>query len=179
MITVTAEGAAPVEIPLRVRVHAWRLGGLADFVTHNNLWQSVDSIALYYRVPLWSQRHWELMEQSFALLGRAGSKLVNVLVAEQTQFGNDRGMIHWVRRADGSFEHDFSIFDRYLQLAQKHLDANYYQYRPFLNDFNQTRHTDLVPVVGVHIEPFGPTRPSTRPWPSCPMAPAWPSPMTR
>jgi D-methionine transport system substrate-binding protein len=42
-----------------------------------------------------------------------------------------------------------------LQLAEKNLDANYYQYRPFLDDFNKTRHTDLVPVVGVHIEPFG------------------------
>lgn len=41
------------------------------------------------------------------------------------------------------------------QLALKNLDANYYQYRPFLDDFNKTRHTDLVPVVGVHIEPFG------------------------
>lgn len=42
-----------------------------------------------------------------------------------------------------------------LQLAQKNLDANYYQYRPFLDEFNQTRKSDLVPVVGVHIEPFG------------------------
>ncbi|MEE9654297.1 MetQ/NlpA family ABC transporter substrate-binding protein [Kluyvera ascorbata] len=41
------------------------------------------------------------------------------------------------------------------QLAEKHLDANYYQYRPFLDDYNKTRHTHLVPVVGVHIEPFG------------------------
>ncbi|MNZ36014.1 Membrane lipoprotein TpN32 precursor [compost metagenome] len=42
-----------------------------------------------------------------------------------------------------------------LQLAEKNLDANYYQYRPFLDDFNKTRHTDLVPIVGIHIEPFG------------------------
>ncbi|ANF85476.1 methionine ABC transporter substrate-binding protein [Pseudomonas antarctica] len=41
------------------------------------------------------------------------------------------------------------------QLALKNIDANYYQYRPFLDDYNKTRHTDLVPVVGVHIEPFG------------------------
>jgi ABC-type metal ion transport system, periplasmic component/surface antigen len=41
------------------------------------------------------------------------------------------------------------------QLAEKNLDANYYQYRPFLDDYNKTRHTQLVPVVGVHIEPFG------------------------
>lgn len=42
-----------------------------------------------------------------------------------------------------------------LQLAEKNLDANYYQYRPFLDEFNATRKTNLVPVVGVHIEPFG------------------------
>lgn len=42
-----------------------------------------------------------------------------------------------------------------LQLAEKNLDANYYQYRPFLDEFNETRKTDLVPVVGIHIEPFG------------------------
>jgi D-methionine transport system substrate-binding protein len=41
------------------------------------------------------------------------------------------------------------------QLAEKNLDANYYQYRPFLENYNQTRHTPLVPVVGVHIEPSG------------------------
>jgi D-methionine transport system substrate-binding protein len=41
------------------------------------------------------------------------------------------------------------------QLALKNIDANYYQYRPFLDDYNKTRHTDLVPVVGVHMEPFG------------------------
>ncbi len=41
------------------------------------------------------------------------------------------------------------------QLAEKNLDANYYQYRPFLDDYNKTRHTNLLPVVGVHIEPFG------------------------
>jgi D-methionine transport system substrate-binding protein len=54
---------------------------------------------------------------------------------------------------------DIKVFSDFiqpnLQLAEKNLDANYYQYRPFLDDFNKTRHTDLVPVVGVHIEPFG------------------------
>ncbi|EPL04370.1 MetQ/NlpA family ABC transporter substrate-binding protein [Pseudomonas sp. CF161] len=54
---------------------------------------------------------------------------------------------------------DIKVFTDFIQpnqqLALKNLDANYYQYRPFLDDFNKTRHTDLVPVVGVHIEPFG------------------------
>jgi len=41
------------------------------------------------------------------------------------------------------------------QLAEKNIDANYYQYLPFLDDYNKTRKTNLVPVVSVHIEPFG------------------------
>lgn len=41
------------------------------------------------------------------------------------------------------------------QLSEKNIDANYYQYRPFLDEYNQSRGTHLVPVVGVHIEPFG------------------------
>ena len=41
------------------------------------------------------------------------------------------------------------------QLAKKNLDANYYQYRPFLDEFNKEHKTDLVAIVPVHIEPFG------------------------
>ena len=41
------------------------------------------------------------------------------------------------------------------QLSEKNIDANYYQYRPFLDEYNKSRGTHLVPVVGVHIEPFG------------------------
>lgn len=54
---------------------------------------------------------------------------------------------------------DIKVFTDFIQpnvqLAEKNLDANYYQYRPFLDEFNKNRHTDLVPVVGIHIEPFG------------------------
>ncbi|GLZ85611.1 hypothetical protein Pres01_16620 [Metapseudomonas resinovorans] len=54
---------------------------------------------------------------------------------------------------------DIKVFTDFIQpnvqLAEKNLDANYYQYRPFLDEFNKSRHTNLVPVVGIHIEPFG------------------------
>jgi D-methionine transport system substrate-binding protein len=35
------------------------------------------------------------------------------------------------------------------------VDANYFQHTPYLNDFNKSKGTDLVPVVGVHLEPLG------------------------
>ncbi len=54
---------------------------------------------------------------------------------------------------------DIKVFTDFIQpnvqLVEKNIDANYYQYRPFLDEYNKTHNTDLVPVVGVHIEPFG------------------------
>lgn len=41
------------------------------------------------------------------------------------------------------------------ELADKSLDANYFQHQPYLDDQNKQLGTDLVSVVGVHVEPFG------------------------
>ncbi|MEV0848855.1 MetQ/NlpA family ABC transporter substrate-binding protein [Streptomyces sp. NPDC049954] len=35
------------------------------------------------------------------------------------------------------------------------VDANYFQHKPYLDDFNKKNGTDLVPVVTVHLEPLG------------------------
>lgn len=54
---------------------------------------------------------------------------------------------------------DVRVFTDYvqpnLQVAQKRLDANFFQHKPYLDEFNESRKTALVNVAGVHIEPFG------------------------
>ena len=51
------------------------------------------------------------------------------------------------------------IFDNFDEpndlLSMGHLDANYFQYLPFLDEYNRRTHGDLVPVAPIHIEPFG------------------------
>ena len=50
----------------------------------------------------------------------------------------------------------FETFDEPNDLlAAKRLHANFFQYLPFLRDFNRRTGSGLVPVVPVHIEPFG------------------------
>ncbi|PRH78643.1 metal ABC transporter substrate-binding protein [Streptomyces solincola] len=34
------------------------------------------------------------------------------------------------------------------------VDANYFQHKPYLDDFNKKRGTNIVPVVNVHLEPL-------------------------
>lgn len=42
-----------------------------------------------------------------------------------------------------------------VQVDQKRMDANFFQHQPYLDEFNDGRGTNLVNVVGVHVEPFG------------------------
>lgn len=42
-----------------------------------------------------------------------------------------------------------------LALQEGELDANFFQHLPYLESFNQDARTDLVSLVGVHVEPLG------------------------
>ncbi|MBK4998432.1 ABC transporter substrate-binding protein [Pseudomonas sp. S31] len=42
-----------------------------------------------------------------------------------------------------------------VQVAEKRLDANFFQHQPYLDEFNKAKGTDLKSVVGVHLEPLG------------------------
>ena len=41
------------------------------------------------------------------------------------------------------------------QVAEKNIDLNYFQTKPYLDAFNRERGTHLIIITGVHIEPFG------------------------
>lgn len=42
-----------------------------------------------------------------------------------------------------------------LAVAEKELDANFFQHTPYLNKFSAERNLQLVNVAGIHIEPMG------------------------
>jgi hypothetical protein len=119
-LTVTADGRN-VPVPITVRVADWTLPDPQAFRTYVGIYQSPTTLALRYNVPEWSEKHWALMERSFDLLGQVGNKIVNIPLSEQTQFGNDEGMVYWIRKPDGTFDYDFTVFDRYLTMVKKHL----------------------------------------------------------
>ncbi|TJZ74763.1 MetQ/NlpA family ABC transporter substrate-binding protein [Chitiniphilus eburneus] len=56
-------------------------------------------------------------------------------------------------------ELDVKVFTDYVQpnvqVAEKRLDANFFQHKPYLDEFNKGKGTNLVVVTGVHVEPFG------------------------
>ena len=56
-------------------------------------------------------------------------------------------------------EIEIKVFNDYVQpntqLAERRLDANYFQTKPYLDEFNASRGSGLVTVAGVHVEPLG------------------------
>ncbi len=56
-------------------------------------------------------------------------------------------------------ELEVKVFTDYVQpnvqVAEKRLDANFFQHKPYLNEFNKGKGTHLVAVAAVHVEPFG------------------------
>lgn len=61
--------------------------------------------------------------------------------------------------AEQGVELDVKVFTDYIQpniqVDQKRMDANFFQHKPYLDEFNAGRGTNLVTVAGVHVEPFG------------------------
>ncbi|KKM50412.1 hypothetical protein LCGC14_1556050, partial [marine sediment metagenome] len=120
-VTIEGPGMAKAVLPLTVEVMGWVLPNPNDFQTVVGIEQNPYGVAKQYKVKLWSEEHFRLIEESMKQLARAGNDWLVVPCSKSTQFGNrDDQMIRWTRKKDGSLSFDFSILDRYLDLALKH-----------------------------------------------------------
>jgi len=118
-LTIACEGTEPIVLPIELKVHEWTMPSPKDFTAHVGLVQSPDTLALHYGVEMWSDAHWRLIERSFQLLGEVGNKVVFIPAIRRTHFGNEHGMVRWVKAA-GGYRHDFSVAEKYLDIAIRH-----------------------------------------------------------
>jgi hypothetical protein len=91
----------------------------AEWDFHLDLWQHPLAIAKMYQVEPWSPEHWEIMRPYAKMLADAGQKVITTSVIEkpwgtQTEWGFE-SMIKWIKKADGSWAFDHTIFDKYVQ----------------------------------------------------------------
>jgi len=125
-VNISVAGQKDVSVPIQLAVANWTIPDPASFRTYIGLYESPTSVALRYKVTPWSEEHWKLLEKSFAMLAQVGNQYVNIEVVEHTQFGNGEGMLYWVRKADGTYDYDFTVVDRYLALVKKYLGVPEY-----------------------------------------------------
>jgi hypothetical protein len=113
-------GGKKFEVPVELAVHDWKVPDPKDWSMRHNLYQSPESVARYYKVKMWSDRHWDLVGKSFKVLHDAGSKiLVLNLTVKSPNMGNSQSMVLWIKQPDGSYKHDFKNVERYLDVYEK------------------------------------------------------------
>ena len=120
-VAVAAAGQNPVSVPVELKVLDWTLPNPEDYVGWVELVQSPDTLALEYGADLWSDRHFELIARSMKLLGEVGCGIVYIPLIAQTNLGNAESMVRWIQREGGGYDFDFSVMDRYLDLAVKNM----------------------------------------------------------
>ena len=113
-------GQAGASTPVEVDVADWTLPDVADYAGLMNVYQSPETLAAYYKVPLWSDQHWKLIDQSMQLMAGMGNVGIFIPLLAESVMGNEQSMVVWDRQADGSYRYDFSVFDKYLATALKH-----------------------------------------------------------
>ena len=119
-LSVAANGQKAIPVPIRIHISDFVLPDPTASTGFVGLMESPESVALRYKVPYWSEAHWQHLDTVFSLLRRAGNKSVYIPLIAHTNMGNDESMVRWIKQADG-YTHDFSVLERYLDLVAKHL----------------------------------------------------------
>ena len=120
-VTVEAAGEKPLVVPVSLEVADYAVPDTQDYRTWIELMQSPDTLAAWYEVPLWSEKHWTIMAESMRYMGEIGSRVVHIPLIAQTNYGNAESMLRWIKKDDGTMDYDFTLVDKYLDLAEKNL----------------------------------------------------------
>jgi hypothetical protein len=121
VVTVSADGLKATPIAVTVKVLDWTIPDPQQRRTWVELIESPDTLCLEYNVPRWSDKHWDLIAHSMDYLGAVGSHVLYSPLIAQSNAGNDESIVRWVKKSDGTYEYDFSILDKYLDVAEKHM----------------------------------------------------------
>ena len=86
---------------------------------HLDLWQNPYAVARVHNVELWSKEHFEVLRPYMLKLASAGQKAITATLIDRPWDGQTYdpfgSMIEWVRKADGTWHYDFTIFDRWVE----------------------------------------------------------------
>lgn len=118
-LTVSSSNAKTRSFPVELVVSDHILPPAHDWTFHLDLWQNPYSVARYAGVPLWSDAHFEAMRPVMKMLADAGQKSVTATIMNRPWNGQTEdafgSMVTKIRRIDGTWLYDYSIFDRWVE----------------------------------------------------------------
>lgn len=141
-VNVAAENGELLTFEINLEVLPFVLPGPSKWSFHLDLWQNPYSVARYHHVQPWSKEHFTLLEPILKMLAEAGQKCVTATIVYQPWGGQTYepygSMIEWIRRDDGTWSFDYTVFDQYVKFCAKcgiKEQINCYSLVPWSNRF--------------------------------------------
>jgi hypothetical protein len=104
-----------------LKIQNQTLAGPHDWKHRLDLWQNPVIIARYNNLKPWSEEHMALLKKHLQLYANAGGKYITTYAVHSpwsdNSYANEETMIEWIRLKSGPWRFDYSIFDKYVQLA--------------------------------------------------------------
>ena len=124
MEVTNERGKVVKALELNVKVNAHRLPKREDRKFHLDLWQQPYSVSRYYGAERWSREHVEALRPYLKALGEAGQSVVTTILFYEPwgEQSHDKfsPMVQTTRKSDGTWQFDFSIFDKYVRLCAEY-----------------------------------------------------------
>lgn len=118
-MTLNIEGQDSQEFNFQINVIDRTMPVGTDWKFHLDLWQNPYAVARFHKVEPWSQEHWNLLKPLMKRLADAGQKVITVSLNKRPwggqTFDQFEAMIDWKKKADGTWEYDYTIFDDWVQ----------------------------------------------------------------
>ncbi|MBN2295924.1 MAG: DUF4091 domain-containing protein [Pirellulales bacterium] len=119
-LVVKANGGKSIPLAIELEVLPAVLPPPSQWSFWLNVWQHPWSVAEYHGVEPWSEAHMTVLRPHLKMLAEAGQKCARTTILEPRMSGQYtplHSMVKWIRGADGKFRFDYTIFDKYVELA--------------------------------------------------------------
>ena len=121
-VELTCEGKK-TKYRYTVKVLDRTLPAPAEWKFHLDLWQNPYAIARVHNVELWSKEHFDVMRPYMLKLASAGQKAITATLIDRPWDGQTYDpfgtMVTWVKKADGTWWYDFTVFDRWVEFMME------------------------------------------------------------
>jgi Glycoside hydrolase 123 N-terminal domain/Glycoside hydrolase 123, catalytic domain len=106
-------------VPVRLVVSPWRIPSPRAWTSMMGFIISPESLASFYKVELWSEKHLALVEKELQWSAGLGNRMLTVPVYPRNDFAEHP----WVRfrKTEEGYEPDLSVLDKLLPLYAKHV----------------------------------------------------------
>lgn len=120
-VAAIAQGGRRIEFSLSIEVQDRTLPAPKDWKFFLDLWQHPLAVARYHGVKPWSKDHYAILKPLLTELASIGQKTITATLTDHPwnhqNFDAYYTMVEHVKGVDGKFEHDFRLFDEWVEFA--------------------------------------------------------------